>query len=553
MATQSRGWASSKIEIPLPTYPRYKPGSGPPPPVISLLPAGGPSAFIVDKLVIPPPATALGKNERRLLHYVIGWTDLPTTQLSVPCSEALDFVSPREVERWEYSDLLRREEEKHQEGIKKESRGAVKRGKRPGKGPKARSQDVRAPTPVLEPEDELETLIAPKKAAGPSLSTPQKRKLDELLQDETEAGDTGGYDPDSEAIFRQLYGSDFAEGPSGDDFGMEAEYDSGGQPGVVIYSSTADDEEDSRASSVIPALKPLPMRQSSPLRLDPLRPSPLPSSLDSQPLPRFSDAAAAKRTEASPVNSKPIVNAFDLLRDPSRKNGVSKGTNGTTNRMASSQSNGTLHSQQSRLGFTPLEPLKSRPSSLSESRGPATPSPSAANPVEKVRSTSASSRGSRGNSPKSAPKERKRRKKVKVEVLPEEDDDSYEVKALLDDKHDYDEAGNLVRYYQVLWVGDWPAWQNPSWEPEENISYELKEEYMKKKESKMKNGYLTDTSPRKAPKKSQPPQWMPQKRYSTVAEAFEGDIDAVLAQGADEHAVDDEGDDEVLLVTEDNG
>lgn len=123
------------------------------------------------------------------------------------------------------------------------------------------------------------------------------------------------------------------------------------------------------------------------------------------------------------------------------------------------------------------------------------------------------------------------------------------VKRLEGDKYDYNEAGNLVRYFKVLWEGDWPPWQNPTWEPEENIPEELRQEYLKKQESKMKNGYLTTgKSPSKTPKGPRPA-FLPKKRYSNVAEAFEGEIHELEAAKGVEAEDDDQDEEETFVVT----
>jgi len=478
---------------------------------------------------------------------MIGWADLPSTQVSVPCTDVLDWVSPREVERWEYNDLLRREDEKLQEGLKAAEIGTGKRRKRGGKTRKPRQQAVEPSPPILKPEDEA--LISQKKAAGPSLSTPQKRKFKELLQEDTEADEVDGNDPDATALFRQLNGSDIGAQPSADEYGMYAMYGSTGQLGTQAYSSTADDEE-SRASSLIPAPKPARTEESSPTRLGPRRPSPVPPSgahFWAKPL----TTPTENQMESDPAKKKLLVNAFDLLRDGSRNNGLSKSKTSSPKSATPAQPNGTSHEEKPRAGFTPIPGLKSKSSQLFTSIGPIAPSPTASTPVGKTRDTPASAPASERKLPKSAQKEPKRRKTVKEEATPMQDEDAFEVKALLDDRNDYDDNGNLVKYFQVLWVGNWPEWQNPSWEPEDNISDDLIAEYTKKKESKMKNGYLTGPSP----KKQRPSPWMPQKRYSNVAEAFAGDIDIAQPSNAKEgEAVEsEEGDDEVLLVTEDKG
>src|SRR3569833_3220827 len=88
-----------RIEISIPLLKRYVRNSAPPRPPISLLPARDSAAFIIDKVV------------QRRACYIIGWPDLPAARVMISCTRALDYVSPWEMENWEYKDALRREEE----------------------------------------------------------------------------------------------------------------------------------------------------------------------------------------------------------------------------------------------------------------------------------------------------------------------------------------------------------------------------------------------------------------------------------------------------------
>jgi hypothetical protein len=135
-----------------------------------------------------------------------------------------------------------------------------------------------------------------------------------------------------------------------------------------------------------------------------------------------------------------------------------------------------------------------------------------------------------------------KKKKEKKKTL-RQNDDGYEVEELQDDKYDYDEKGNRVRYFKVLWVGDWPPSQNPTWEPEENISEVLVNAYLKKKDG-MKDGFLTYPTSQKTNMA-----WMPKKRYTNVAEAFEGGVDDIPTPGSHQ---DDTEEDDRLVVTGDH-
>ncbi|KAK1770056.1 hypothetical protein QBC33DRAFT_310499 [Phialemonium atrogriseum] len=542
MATPSTRITRAHIEIPLHSWPRYIPGSGPPPQSISLLPISDSTCYIVNKLVLPT-STAIGKHEQRRLHYVIAWTDLPAAKVTIPCTKVLDYVSPRELEEWEYNDLLRREKQKYQKLAEVAQPGFGKRRGRP------RKQEEAVP-----PEDELgavlnleeEALISQKKASGPSLSTPRKRKLEDILQDDTEADELGDNDSDAVALFHQLNGygvGESAEDPlDGDELDMDDE--SVDQLSVPADNSSAD-EPSSRASSSVPLGKPFLSRISNPARWSALQPSKRPS-LE----PQFSSRASTPLTKKHGHEKQgsalrnPLVNAFNLLLRPPRKDGRPQSRTGTpATRATPVHSNGIFHHQQQLTGFTPLQPVKTTWDQPSDRTIRLTPSPSVSKHLK--RGSTPSSTGSRRKTPKST---QKAKKKAKVKEPFEEDDEVYEVKDLLADKHEYDETGTLVRYFKVLWQGDWPEWQNPTWEPQANIPDGLISKYLKKKEAKLKAGHTTGPSPQKAP-----PPWMPDRRYSNVAEAFEGAINAAeLNDGHGQQGVQNDDDGvERFLVTDD--
>ncbi|KAI1426586.1 hypothetical protein F5Y12DRAFT_713033 [Xylaria sp. FL1777] len=100
-----------------------------------------------------------------------------------------------------------------------------------------------------------------------------------------------------------------------------------------------------------------------------------------------------------------------------------------------------------------------------------------------------------------------------------EEDQEWEVKGLEDDKV-LETGGELVRFFKVRWKGTWPADQNPTWEPEDNISQVLVKNYLKNKAAKTARDSLTR-------KKTKIGASTFKRKYSSVAEAFEGDVDVV--------------------------
>ncbi|KAI1302785.1 hypothetical protein F5Y03DRAFT_360955 [Xylaria venustula] len=106
------------------------------------------------------------------------------------------------------------------------------------------------------------------------------------------------------------------------------------------------------------------------------------------------------------------------------------------------------------------------------------------------------------------------RKKKPPQPIQEQE---WEVKQLEDDSY-VEIDGKLVRLFQVRWKGNWPADQNPTWEPEENIPPALVRKYFKDQAAKEARG----SSASKKVERPIPPL---KRKYSSVAEAFEGDAD----------------------------
>lgn len=148
---------------------------------------------------------------------------------------------------------------------------------------------------------------------------------------------------------------------------------------------------------------------------------------------------------------------------------------------------------------------------------------------------------------------------------------AYEVKRLEGDQWFELEDGRMVRYYKVRWVGDWPPDQNPTWEPEENISRSLVREYLKRKEKKEAGGSSLPSTPQKKQQQQQPSgkkkgpsaqrtlsPWMGSRKFSSVQEAFEGedegraDSEGRVHDANDAlHGTEEPQDDDEFKVTED--
>ncbi|KAI0445743.1 hypothetical protein F4803DRAFT_506275 [Xylaria telfairii] len=125
------------------------------------------------------------------------------------------------------------------------------------------------------------------------------------------------------------------------------------------------------------------------------------------------------------------------------------------------------------------------------------------------------------------------------------EDLTWEVDRLEDDKI-IEINGELIQHFKVRWVGKWPPGQNPTWEPEKYISEDLVQKYLKDKAAKMAQ---SGSSPRKFEKLTP----ASKRKYSSVAEAFEGDDELPMPSSSlPGDAQDDEDDDDVehFQVTE---
>lgn len=105
--------------------------------------------------------------------------------------------------------------------------------------------------------------------------------------------------------------------------------------------------------------------------------------------------------------------------------------------------------------------------------------------------------------------------------------------------------GTVTRYFLVKWVGDWPLEQNPSWEPEENVSPALVTGYLKKKVQRPE-GEMSPANPKLHQSTLSP--WR-EPKYTSVTEAFEGHMEDMTlpVDGADD--VEDDGAGEQFRVT----
>ena len=418
---------------------------------------------------------------RRLIHYHIGFTDLPAVKLLVPCHQVLEYVSPRELEDWEYQTLEQKEEERARLLAEKQRAKSAK--KKPGRPSKAAMADVSRP--ALSAADEALLLV--QHAVGPSLSTPQKRKARPVL-DEEDIGDSTNVESDDAAIYRQLQGG--ADSGGTDESEDDPELDSEPVDQLVFPGDTSSAEAPSRVGSLAPSLQ-------DPLPAHPATAPPAASTLPSRNAPtsgRIHPAWAHVFSQQTRPENPPQRQS---------QNGFAP-------------HNGTPWSLLAKAAQKSNPPSIPATTSTFKAAGRSN-SPSSISTIPAVGSDSLAAKRKGQPNGKGSSHEMQQKKKQKLKQETEPAADEWEVKELLDDRWVI-EQGVKAHMYLVLWAGDWPADQNPTWEPAENVQDQglVKRYQHKKKAGLLKPGQKTQKTLHR---------YLAGAKYSNVAEAFEGGID----------------------------
>ncbi|KAI1078258.1 hypothetical protein F5B20DRAFT_548585 [Whalleya microplaca] len=547
----------SRIEIPLSSKPRpYRPGDGPALAPIRLALENDSSAFILDRRVLPGKSA---DGELKLqMYYVVGWPDLPGARVSILATQIYDYVSPRVLEDYEYNCSLendRQQELKEAAAEKRKAQIAAAKVKAKAKAP-ATSAGTSGPAIPLVPgqrkrgrpskaevqarklaqqasynSDEahnIEIELPSTRTTGPSLSTPQKKYTTELT---TDMEDLDEADPD-EAIYRQLNGDDT------DDMDVDPLAGDGNityesfmqllrtsaptmQSFAESHSLNTDSTEYKQANGRL-ALKsstshiPVPQVLRSNKQFPPPKdfdgrssttPIPVPKPIGSdkpyQP-PRPFDG----RPSTSHVPVPPVLKSDKITPRPKPFDGKHSTTPipvptwprpkdhaPHTPASAPQQPKSTLQ----HYGFTPAGRSSGRFSESSSSK-PELPDPE-----------SRSRNSSRKPKPPPPPPQ-------------SEEDQVWVVKRLEADKLVHlDDGGPAQRYFRVRWEGDWPPDQNPTWEPEGNIAPPLVRKYLKKKAARGGRGSGGGGFGASGSNRTPGAPMVLKRKYSSVAEAFEGD------------------------------
>lgn len=533
---------SLRFEIPILPPLRFDPG-GRPPPRVELQLQKDTDAFIVDKVVLPlEPFTELGDPRQRRVYYIIAWPDLRAARPVVDATKVLDYVSPRELEEWEYRDLLRRV--KVEEDAEAEAAAALKKvsvagaaipgeKKKPGRKPKnAMRAQIRPPTPELDSEEEQ---ILARKKQGPSLSTPQKSRVlrleSELDMLDSEEASVGDADVD---IQLQL-ATEAANRDFGDVFDEEDEPMLLPEAKDATYSS-GPSSPPSRAGSR-PLIPSSVHRDSSSVKASPTPPV---SQLKPKPKPLQAPLATSKK----PISSTPVPLPFQLPFSPQREGSPSvQKAKILPNTVPPARIIARSNPSSSR-------PLLVNGTTQSGTASPHTPTPESSGgfvpansftplgghfprPLKRPAEDSLDS----GQSPEvipaaTRPKKERKKKQPKLSQTPAgaeaqdgvlhsvEPEPEYVVKRL-----EGDQIVDDVHYFQVRWEGDWPPDQNPTWEPQDNISSALVKKYLKRKADREAAKPKTHKTPKnKAGQGGKQQQTLAHwaRKYASVSEAFEG-------------------------------
>lgn len=431
--------------------PKYTPNSGPARQRITLLPQADSTAYITERILLPPDGVAKdGKPRPKRMTYIVGWRDLPAARLLVPAMEILQYVSPRELEAWETAleEELSEERAKAEElqSIMEEN-GDLPQKKKRGRPP-AHAQIESAAAAELETEDGAKGRL---KGGALSLSTPRKDRFKEL---EDPSGDDWG--SPSRQIEREMdyanetsdqTGEDDAAAFYGDNGALELEHLDQEETGTLMQSDIPQKSvEVSRASS--------------------------------------------SSTSATP-DDLPVMYAT---------------------RSSWAVAGGTWNPNPIERPLPPTRITDSMETTLSQ-EGPSVP----------VKRSSSSSRPQE-------PTQKKRRtssKKTPKPTVDENGEEQWVVKAIEDDALYEVDGQGPVRHFLVRWEGDWPPDQNPTWEPEDNITPALVRNYFKRrKEERRKKRSVSEKqhSGAKAPLLKQTKlSWAGGKRYKSISEAFAGD------------------------------
>ncbi|RYP70870.1 hypothetical protein DL770_008183 [Monosporascus sp. CRB-9-2] len=488
----------SRIEIPLPSKPRpYRPGDGPALAPITLALKSDTDAFIVDKRVLPgEPVHGELKLE---MYYVVGWPDLPAGRVVINAKQIYDYVSPRTLEDFEYKLTIEREEEQERQETEEAKRRAKAAAKAAASSTSATPKTPKEPTLTVKGKKRGR----PSKADLLARSVAQQTSVDENVEVPLPPMSTSG--PSLSTPQKKLATATPATVDTDDAEGIDEREE-----------EAANIEDDSDTGDAI--FNQLYLEATA---FDRTREASI-QEVTAEEIPPLKLQAASPQ---EPINGKLG------LSTPSRPRPQPQ----------TSQTRAASHPKSEPTQKTTLQHYGFTPAARSSGKWPS-PTPKPTQPTVKADPDIPL------KTPTTSKSSRKRKRVVSEEPL-------WEVERLEGDKTE-EVDGVQTRFFKVLWKGDWPPDENPTWEPEENIPRKLIKVYLRRKAGKSDHR-SPSVKGSHTPKAKRPPP--PVRKYSSVAEAFEGvadeepsrvrrparDISAEAEVGAD----DDNGE-EQLIVTE---
>ncbi|PMB66847.1 hypothetical protein BM221_006504 [Beauveria bassiana] len=521
-----------KITIPLPSRPAdYVPNSGPPLRRLALQPPADSTAFIDDRILLPPSGLAAdGRPLPKRMRYIVGWRDLPAARLLVSAMDVLDYVSPHALEEWEYSMELELD-------VDRARLAAERQALKTQQTLLGRADELPLPKAARPPphHTSIEAAVVAETEDGDgeqgrlrggalSLSTPKKRKMDDFLD-----GYTSDESP-SEQLFFDIAKSAQKEDDSLSP-GKEESDDKVPEvrsapvapvalmaPMASVYPKmpilTSDDGR-SRSVKSQPSKKPklatnttLPLmsmpstKKSNPQRSESAAMRfPLANSMVTQrPMASPRPTAPAKTHSSRPIteyllggrnnssstphppakkapNNAPKPPVRKLLHNTSQSL-AKKLSKSTSQSLAKKMSNSSLqHSAKNLSSKAPFEPHLA--DTNRKPKGKPVYRSHVARKVEK--------HNRKTNQKPWTPSSGKARRPPVFDSSSEADDETDWAVDRIEDMELYDVEGRgLVRYFKVRWEGDWPPDQNPTWEPEENLPDDLVHEFCRTFKSRKK-------------------------------------------------------------------
>ncbi|KAM0347876.1 hypothetical protein ACHAPY_011264 [Fusarium culmorum] len=504
----------SRVAVHVPSRRKdYIPGKGPALQRISLLPPQDSTAYILERIILPSPGLAADGNPLpRRMTYIVAWHDLPAAQLLVPAMDILEYVSPRELEEWEFANT----EEQMEQEINKEQEqtGDAPKPKRRGRPPK----HSKIETAVVAVPDDDDNAV---QRGAMKIATPTKNRLK----------DFEGLSDEDATPAAQLQWETTGET---DDQGI---YDRG----------DADDFGSARAGA----------------QADNLRGSgsAYHKSQNHTPIGQFesssSEASSSRQSTPKVTAIKSATKGKRKTDRPKKKTALDGVFNGLQGAESASES---VWSPQGTVTYS--------------NSGVETPDPEPRTATARLIEEAASVQKKKKKSLKNSKSEKQPKPESKTPMVSqseeseepdEQEEPDWEVKRIEGmDMYEAEGAG-LVRYFKVRWEGDWPPDQNPTWEPESNLPDQLVRRYLKNRkrkrsEAEKPNRPATTQPPvapsyksRKSMKQTTLSWGITAKQYRSITEAFEGlEEDELAMPQYDKAPIEEEerDEDELFIVEE---